>query len=96
MRVLMSPVKGPQFHVRLPGPLHEALRDVADEENLSLNTLVVRLLAQSVPVDTCPLCDGTGKVGRIQAQAKTEALALLATAQGMTAKEQESDAAERD
>jgi hypothetical protein len=38
----------PTIHVRLPRPLHDQLREAAEREGLSLNTLVVALLAGGI------------------------------------------------
>jgi hypothetical protein len=38
----------PTIHIRLPRPLHDQLREAAEREGLSLNTLVVSLLAGGI------------------------------------------------
>jgi len=38
----------PSIHVRLPPALHDELRQAADEQRMSLNSLVVALLAGGV------------------------------------------------
>jgi predicted HicB family RNase H-like nuclease len=38
----------PSLHLRLPRDLHERVRQLADEQDVSLNTLLVALIAGSV------------------------------------------------
>ena len=77
-----------QLHVRMPSRLHDALRERAEQQNVSLNTLMVDTLSSAVPTPLCcPLCNGTGNVDLVIVTAHKEALALLATAEGTTAQE---------
>ncbi len=38
----------PSLHLRLPRDLHDQLRETADDQELSLNSLILALLAGSV------------------------------------------------
>jgi hypothetical protein len=55
----MQPTK--QLPVRLPATLHDELRQEAERQHMSMNTLVVRTLIAAIPTDECPTCGGTGK-----------------------------------